>query len=855
MADKITISNTRTGLETDVRSFLLPMDGYPQLSNIYNFRGREQRRLGNSFLGRLVQRVVSESEGTVTTPWLTFSGTLTNLPISPKSVIITVGAITFTDTGTGVLIGSPSTNTGTINYTTGAFTLNFNPALGGNTAVTALYEYFTGRPVMGLPNRDIQQINQEQLIAFDTVKANLYSSTAQAFRDISFYQGANADPVSWTGTNYQFFWTTNYQFGFFATNNVPGFHAFPILTITTGATTTVTFTGGDVFADGDIVTFVLAVNTTPATGTAHNGFTGVVSAHGAGTVTFLLNTTGDVYTADTGYIQNLTNTVAGDGIRWYSTAGWVNYQPPVDSTDLLLGTLILLPYKGYFIALSTWEGPSLGAAVNYQQRARIMAPGSIYYNNLFPVGFAGGFQVDGWDSDIGMPGDFVDAPTGDIIIGAEFIKDTLIVKFNRSTWQLRYTGDPAAPFLWEQINTELGADATFSMIPFDDQVLSVGNYGITRDNSVQVQRIDQKIPQAVFQIRNDSNGVQRVYGQRDYTKQLAYWTFPSEEAGETAPVFPNRILVYNYLDNSWSFFEDSLTALGTFQPFNDATWADVGKAWADCNFSWAGGPIQAGYPVTVGGNQVGFVFAVNFIQTNNDPSLYVTGVTNASPGVVTAPNHNLNDGEFIAFSQVLGMTQLNGYTDPINISSPDGIFVVNEVLSADTFSLGIVDLRTNVDNNPSNPPNPNYGLITDLDTTNFGVFTTPNSALIAIVSNFSILSKQFAPYLDDGLQSRLMYVDTFMQVTGQGQISLNFFKNQNTTYPSLSRVFTPSAISPQQIVWTRTNVGLSGQFISVQMTFNNVQMATKALNNIQISLDAITLTWDKAGRFMPGSPI
>ena len=86
--------------------------------------------------------VVAETQavGTVTTPWATFSGTLSPTPISPGSVTITVGSITFTDPlMNGTLTGNPNTNTGTINYVTGAIVLNFSPDLLANTPVTAAF--------------------------------------------------------------------------------------------------------------------------------------------------------------------------------------------------------------------------------------------------------------------------------------------------------------------------------------------------------------------------------------------------------------------------------------------------------------------------------------------------------------------------------------------------------------------------------------------------------------------------------------------------------------------------------------------------------------------------------------------
>ena len=52
-------------------------------------------------------------------------------------------------------------------------------------------------------------------------------------------------------------------------------------------------------------------------------------------------------------------------------------------------------------------------------------------------------------------GNAIDAATQEAIVSAEFLKDRLIVYFERSTWELVYTGNQIYPFTWQKINTEL----------------------------------------------------------------------------------------------------------------------------------------------------------------------------------------------------------------------------------------------------------------------------------------------------------------------------------------------------------------------------------------------------------------
>src|SRR5689334_22950124 len=69
---------------------------------------------------------------------------------------------------------------------------------------------------------------------------------------------------------------------------------------------------------------------------------------------------------------------------------------------------------------------------------------------------------------------------------------------------------------------------------------------------------------------------------------------------------------------------------------------------------------------------------VRFLQGGNyvlESSKAITGVTKASPGVVTSVAHGLASGRWVKISGIVGMTQLNGKT--FEVRSP----------TADTFQL------------------------------------------------------------------------------------------------------------------------------------------------------------------------
>ena len=563
---------------------------------------------------------------------------------------------------------------------------------------------------------------------------------------------------NWTGNDANFFWTTNYQSAFWATNGTKGFQSTPTATI-------------------------------PG---------------------------------------------AGDGIRWHDQTigapanGWVNFLPPITATTFLMGALIIVPYKGRLVTLSTTEGTAFAASNNFQQRARWSQNGSPFApaGAPIPTGYTGAASNNAWRSDLVGFGGFIDAPTQEQIISAEFLKDTLIVYFERSTWNLRYTGNEFLPFVWEKINTELGAESTFSIVPFDDVTIAVGDVGIHQCDTRQVQRIDQKIPDEVFDFNNSNSGPQRIYGVRDYFNQLVYWTVPyigdlTQEEGQTV-IYPNKLLVFNYIDQSFSFFNDSFTCFGFYQSSVGMTWGGDHNTWGEESMVWGAPQFQANFPQIVAGNQQGFVEII--MQSDfNDESLIISAIMPATPlTTIVSINHNLQVGMFVKILTSSGMTGLSGK-----------IYEVYTVVDANTFTI-------------------------ETPTAPVGAFT--GNGLIAPVNNYLIQTKRFNPWIQEGAQVRLHYVDLYFDKTDNGQVSVNVYVNEDSSVavnaPTGFPISTVSSIISNITVAASCVVTVAdGTQFSVGnvVTVDNVNGMTEingfsaivqsiATNNITLALDTSTFS-------------
>lgn len=814
--DKFAIVNLRDGQRRDVESFLLDNDAFPVLENAYLFRGRIQRRSCTRPVG-----IDGRLKGTVGTT--DAGGNLTLLDgtsglIIPDGVAsFVINGDTLTDSGSSTTLLTTGATTGTITRNTGLLSTN---------APNADVTYLPGLPVMGLCTYEQVSvgsaqptINDELLFAFDTRYTYLFDRAANDFEMERTFVGTT-NVFVWTGNDSDFFWSTNYANAFWATNNNPGLHIGAITGITNANPGEVTVVNHGL-VNGDTVFISQVIGMTEV-----NGQTYTVTVTGVNTFTIGVDTTTfGVYGAG-GTAQFITKSSVtdGDGIRWYGTVsgntGWSNFSPPINTaqSSFLLGGLCIVPYQGRLLVFNTVEGSNLASAVRYPQRVRWCQIGTPFYANS-PTNFQS--QSNSWNSDPAGKGGFLDAPTGEAIVSVEFIKNTLIVYFERSTWQLVYVGNPSFPFAFQKINTEFGCESTFSLVPFDRGIFAIGNYGITTCDSVNVSRIDQKIPDEVFRIQNINNGVKRVHGIRDYNAQLVYWTYPviSDYDGDVTTyhlTYPNQLLVFNYLDGSWAQFDDHFTCFGYFQKFNDLTWEDAKFSWESAQFAWNSQVIQAKYPDVIAGNQRGFVSVFSQLQQigQNMKSL---PIANISGGLFTVTNHNLVMGDFVLVTDCVGSTGIN-----------DGIYKVES-------------------------PTVNTFILTDSSGNSVsGGGTYAGEGLITFLPNIYIETKQFNPYMQDGKSLRFTYLDIFCDRTEEGEFTAQFYVSDNSSEDTGNYIvptYPETQFSQQQAkIFHRIHTDEFGSFIQAIFTLSDDQMFDLSITTSDITIHGIVFYLSACGR-------
>ncbi len=437
----------------------------------------------------------------------------------------------------------------------------------------------------------------------------------------------------------------------------------------------------------------------------------------------------------TNYNTGNTGLTGSDRMYYWNGTVWTAFNPRFSSTvatSTVLSARIIVPFKDRLVLLNVVENTGAGPGTNatYGNRCRFSWNGD-------PT------DATAFYEDIAGKGGYIDAPTKEAIITAQFLKDRLIVFFESSTWELAYTGNQILPFVWQKINTELGAESTFSQVPFDKVVLGVGNVGIHACTGNNVERIDEKIPDEVFKIHNDNNGIERVAGIRDYYTEMVYWTFPDENRSTDFP-FNNRVLTYNYKTGSWGFNDDSITAWGYFQTtvsqaLPGLKWSEANVSWQDANMQWISPILQAKFRNVIAGNQEGYTFIVNPDLSANCVALQITNMTYVSlfTATVSSVNHNLSVGDYVKVTNCQGVTSLN-----------DLIFQVQSVTDANTVVLNT------------------------FNTTITGTYT--GAGTLTRVTPIDFKTKQFNFYAEQGRNAYVSKVDFLVNRTEDGACTVDF---------------------------------------------------------------------------------
>ncbi len=593
------ISEFKTGLYNYLQPWIRTLDAFEPLENAYIYRGILQRRQGYIPLGvngRLSYRdyLTTGNGGTA------YSGSLVTFPILARSFAPTDGVESFIDNGDGTLTGSAG-GTGTINYTTGAWTLNFNAAVGATVNIYAKYTPLVASPlpIMGLKQYTNENTDVITLIALDTRRASVFNDTTQMF-----------DPLS---SMTQTLWIDD---GTTASISIfTGFSAVaPYTQALVPNSVTISYPGNSMTDDG--------AGGFPGAGVMLNTST-VDYATGVIVLNLSANSAGRVFTI-TSQLQG--GYFTGNYSNFFNSTNWLGDLYLTNNKDPITvynGTNLSRPPFAITEANRTAFINNIGFCLDvdvYKNRFIVQRP------SIINAGGQNGLAAQSfrWSAlnvptnlvaDVAGNGGELSAPTDDFIQSSEFLRDQMIVPFTNSYWTFRFTGSDFNPFRWDKINNTKSCNAPYATIPYDERITAMGSKGLVACDGVNVQRYDLPI---IDQFEEINQGFfSQCFGQRFDTTNQSWMIFPLASSQTTPPA--TAILVYNFLENTWATFnlDVSMSCLGLYFLSSDVTWADfaVGTPlgtqfpnWETCDFTWDYFLEKDLEPTLLGGGSDGVVY-------------------------------------------------------------------------------------------------------------------------------------------------------------------------------------------------------------------------------------------------------
>lgn len=299
--------------------------------------------------------------------------------------------------------------------------------------------------------------------------------------------------------------------------------------------------------------------------------------------------------------------LAYDPNRNWLTTFTAQYGP--NPTDLIASCALMHHLEGRLILF----GPSFTGSLAGQYRNRIVASAQTAPDRQ-SVPFTQSGPYSGQDFRIDLPGNafYLDLDTDESIVSVQECKGALIIFCTRSIWKLRSTPSSTRPFVAERLHSIRSCSSKNASVKFEESVASFGREGLVATDGQNIQRLDGKIPQWIYD-QLESSAYNKICAGRDERFRQIWFLYP-DNGQSTALVMQEDSL-------SFSLYSLNVTHLGSFiDPRPEATWFnptfsesidDANVTFDDLDQNWDSFENQSLTPVLLGGNDQGEVFILN----------------------------------------------------------------------------------------------------------------------------------------------------------------------------------------------------------------------------------------------------
>lgn len=346
----------------------------------------------------------------------------------------------------------------------------------------------------------------------------------------------------------------------------------------------------------------------------------------------------------------------------------------------------------------------------------------------------------------------LNADTYQTINGASIVGDRIFVNFTRSSWTIEKTRDNFNPYFIRRVPSELGTDAGFSFVNWESFNISIGKTGIIATDGNSTRRIDTKIP-AFTEDDMDSPEIQLTYSGFDRTTNQLLFSYKSIFTEELTQ---DRVLAYNYVENTWSIFRQRFSCFGQTDKGQSLIWDDIYKSddskaswdrWDTTEEIWKKLGLTASVQKTLAGDDKGYIYQLD--QDNDDYFFPVLapGITQAVQAELSIGYHAFEIGDKVVVESAEGMTEINNF-DPENPSNPFTPWFVTAV-TALTVSI-------------------------NCDSTTFDAWTTGGT--ISKVISFEAELIPFNPFRSEGRKVYISHIE-FLLNTNDGYLTVDVFQD------------------------------------------------------------------------------
>lgn len=240
-------------------------------------------------------------------------------------------------------------------------------------------------------------------------------------------------------------------------------------------------------------------------------------------------------------------------------------------------------------------------AVKYPQRVRWSQAGN----------------TDIWQDTVSGRGGALDVATGQWFQNVGFVREDLVLFFQRSSFLMRYTGNPDLPFTITKLNSTRPVDAPYSIVESDLGVMTIGKKSIIASDGTNVQDVDSLIPD--YTLKMNQANIKQSFGFYHGENDQIWFLYPSSATLDESVVKSDEVLVYNLRDNNWSYFEMPMSCLGYYKVGGSQGFADFPtetfETFADLR--WDSFLFISEAPLLLGGGHDGVIFKLDFENSDN----------------------------------------------------------------------------------------------------------------------------------------------------------------------------------------------------------------------------------------------